>query len=37
MSGSEKAEVLARVASSDLPKCKVLDELGVPGAPTTGG
>ena len=30
MSGSEKAAVLARVASSGLPKCKVLDELGVP-------
>ena len=30
MSGAEKAEVLARVASSGLPKCKVLDELGVP-------
>ena len=30
MSGTEKAEVLTRVASSGLPKCKVLDELGVP-------
>ena len=30
MSGSEKAAVLARVASSGLPKCKILDELGVP-------
>ena len=30
MSGSEKAAVLARVAFSGLPKCKVLDELGVP-------
>ena len=30
MSGSEKAAVLARVASSGLSKRKVLDELGVP-------
>ena len=30
MSATEKAEVLAKVASSGLPKCKVLDELGVP-------
>ena len=30
MSGSEKAEVLARVASSGLPKRKALEEIGVP-------
>ena len=30
MSGAEKAEVLLRVASSGLPKRKVLGELGVP-------
>ena len=30
MSGSEKAEVLSRVASSPLPKRRVLGELGVP-------
>ena len=30
MSGAEKAEVLAKVASSGLPKGKTLDELGVP-------
>ena len=30
MSGAEKAEVLTKVASSGLPKCKVLGELRVP-------
>ena len=30
MSGAEKAEVLDKVDSSSLPKCKVLGELGVP-------
>ena len=30
MNAAKKAEVLARVASSALPKRKVLDELGVP-------
>ena len=30
MSAEEKTEVLARVASSSLPKRKVLGELGVP-------
>ena len=30
MSGAEKAEVLTKVASSPLPKRKVLRELGVP-------
>ena len=30
MSGAEKADVLAKVASSGLPKCKVLGELRVP-------
>ena len=30
MSGSEKEEVLAKVASSGLSKRKVLNELGVP-------
>ena len=30
MSGAEKAEVLTKVASSSVPKRKVLGELGVP-------
>ena len=30
MSASEKAEVLTKVASSPLPKRKVLGELGIP-------
>ena len=30
MSGVEKAEVLAKVASSGLPKRETLGELGVP-------
>ena len=30
MSGAEKAEVLGKVASSDLPKRRVLGDLGVP-------
>ena len=33
----EKAEALAKVASSGLPKREVLSELGVPRRPTTGG
>ena len=30
MSGTEKAEVLTKVASSGLPKRRALGELGVP-------
>ena len=30
MSGTEKAEVLTKVTSSGLPKCRALGELGVP-------
>ena len=38
MSAVEKAEALAKVASSGLPKRKVLGELGVPrSTDTTGG
>ena len=37
MSAVEKAEVLTRVASSPVPKRKVLMELAFPKAPTTGG
>ena len=37
MSALEKTAVLARVASSGLPKRKALGELGVPKSTTTGG
>ena len=37
MRAGEKTEVLARVASSSVPKRQALGELGVPGAHTTGG
>ena len=37
MRAPEKAEVVTKVSSSPLPKRKVLRELGILRAPTTGG